>query len=182
MLRPMQRIVSAAIVLALAACLPGATAAQARTADPPPPTSLDNRDVELWAATYLRTDGWTLLTHDLEGAHLASDGGVRTLADGLVEAEIRTELFHPVEVGPGVARSGVARWAVDCAGRRLAVLSMTIYSHNNLTGELAKKPASARTWQAPNESEIATIGVICQVAHAARSVEGAQPLAPLSPS
>ena len=179
MLKPMQRILSAAIALALAAGLPGATAAQAPPADPPPPASLENRDVELWAATYLRTEGWTLLTHDLEGAHLASDGGVRTLADGLVEAEIRTELFHPVEVGPGPARSGVARWAVDCAGQRLAVLSMTIYSHNNLTGELAKKPASERTWQAPNESEIATIGVICQVA---RSGVAAKPLAPRSPS
>ena len=179
MLRSMQRIVSATIALPLAACLPGATAAQAPTADPPPPASLDNRDVELWAATYLRTDGWTLLTHDLEGAHLASAGGVRTLDDGLVEAEIRTELFRPIEVGPGPARSGVARWSVDCAGRRLAVLSMTIYSHNNLTGELAKKPASARTWQAPNESEVATLGVICQVA---RSGVAAKPLAPRSPS
>ncbi len=170
------------IALALAVSLPGAVAAQAPPADPPPPASLENRDVELWAATYLRTEGWTLLTHDLEGAHLASDGGVRTLADGLVEAEIRTELFHPIEVGPGLARSGVAHWSVDCAGRRLAVLSMTIYSHNNLTGELAKKPASERTWQAPNESEVATLGVICQVAHAALSGVAAKPLAPRSPS
>jgi len=186
MLRGMKRMLQAVLGPALTASVllfaAPAALAQTASADPPPPASLENHDVEAWAAAYLQTDGWTLLTHDLEGAHLTSAQGVQTMADGLVEAEIRTELFHPIEVGPGRARSGVARWSVDCAGRRLAVLSMTIYSHNNLMGELAKKPAAPRTWQAPNESEVVTIGVICQVARTGGLLAPPTPLAPASPS
>ena len=137
--------------------------------DAPPPASLENHDVEAWADAYLHTEGWTLLTHDLEGAHLTSHKGVLATHAGVVELEIRTELFHPVEISPGAARSGVARWSVDCAKKRLAILSMTAYSHNNLQGELARKPVgAAKIWQDPNESEAVTIGVICQAARSGK--------------
>ena len=121
------------------ACAPRSRPRNAAVVDPPPPASLENPDVEAWAQAYLHTDGWTLLTHNLEGAHLTSHRGALTAHDGLVELEIRTELFHAVTVGAGPARSGVARWSVDCANKRLAILSMTAYAHNNLPGELARK-------------------------------------------
>ena len=181
----MKRTIKAVLAVALAASLAGlaATRAQAQAAsdDPPPPSSLANHAVETWAATYLQTDGWTLLTHDLEGAHLASAHGALKLSGGLVETEIRTELFRPVSVGPGPARSGVAHWAVDCRRQRLAVLSMTIYSHNNLKGELARKPAAPRTWQEPNESELVTMGVICKAARTGGRLD-ARPLISAKPS
>ena len=183
MVGAMQRTVKAALGVAAALGVVGRGLVHAETArpDPPPPASLENHDVEAWAATYLHTEGWTLLTHDQEGAHLGSVAGVRKTAGGLVEADIRTELFQPVTVGPGPARSGVARWAVDCDGKRLAVLSMTIYSHNNLTGELARKPPSPPTWQAPVESELVTISVICGAAKSGKGYTP-KPLVPASPS
>jgi hypothetical protein len=70
---------------------------------------------------------------------------------------------------------------VDCNRNRLAILSMTVYSHNNLQGELAKKPDKGRTWQEPNESEAVTIGVICKVAKTGRPPTP-MGLAPLKPS
>jgi len=158
----MRMTLKTCLAIALASALGGAAVAQA--ADPPPPASLENRDVENWADTYLHTNGWTLLTHNLEGAHLTSHHGVLELRDGQVELEIRTELFHPVTVGAGAARSGIARWSVDCQRNRLAILSMTAYAHNNMQGELGKKTIGVRAWRAPNEGESATFGVICNAA------------------
>ncbi len=169
----MNRVTASLAALGSALCLlaPAAHAAPPPL-DAPPPTSLENPDVEAWADSFLHTEGWTLLTHDLEGAHLTSHHGVLAPRNGLVELDIRTELFHPVEISPGPARSGVARWSVDCAKKRLAILSMTAYVHNNLQGELAKKPVSAaRVWQDPNESESVTIGVICQAARSGRPLD-----------
>jgi hypothetical protein len=149
--------------------------------DPPPPASLENRDVEAWADAYLHTEGWTLLTHNLEGAHLTSQRGALKARDGLLELEIRTELFHPVAFSRGAARSGVALWSVDCAKKRLAILSMTAFAHNNMQGELGKKTVGVRDWREPNEGESATFGVICSVA---KTGKGFSPksLAPISPS
>lgn len=152
-----------------------ARAAAAVTDDPPPPASLEVRDVEAWASTYLNRDAWTLITHDIEGAHFTrAHGGVAT-SPYLVEAEVRTELFRPVQMGPGLARSGVAKWSVNCATARYAVLSMTIFSHNNMKGELARKPTADRTWMTPIESQVATISVICKAALSGKPVE--RPLA-----
>jgi len=169
--------------VALAAALGGAAAAQApkTPGDPPPPASLENHDVENWADTYLHTEGWTLLTHNLEGAHLTSHHGVVELRDGQVELEIRTELFHPVTVGAGEARSGVARWSVDCQRNRLAILSMTAYAHNNLKGELGKKTIGVRAWREPNEGESATFSVICNAAKTGHPFT-ARRIAPATPS
>ncbi len=168
----MRRPIIAGLAAALSVLGVSAIAAP-QPLDAPPPASLENRDVEAWADAYLHTDGWTLLTHNLEGAHLTSHHGALTVArDGLIELDIRTELFHAVTVGAGDARSGVARWSVDCARKRLAILSMTAYAHNNLQGELGKKTVGVRAWREPNEGESATFGVICS---AARSGKGFQP-------
>jgi hypothetical protein len=168
--------------LALALTPAAAAAPPKPTDDPPPPASLEVRDVEAWASAYIDRDAWTLITHDLEGAHFTrAHGGVPT-SPYLVEAEVRTELFRPVKMGPGLARSGVAKWSVDCATSRYAVLSMTIYSHNNLKGELARKPAADRTWMTPIESQVATISVICKAALSGHTVERPLTTSPPTPS
>src|SRR5262249_1675263 len=64
MMRTMGRTFRICLGIGIAAALAGAAAAQ--PADPPPPASLENHDVENWADTYLHTAGWTLLTHNLE--------------------------------------------------------------------------------------------------------------------
>jgi hypothetical protein len=151
--------------IALAAGLIWAAPALAQTppvADPPPPASLTIPDVEAWANAYLDRDAWTLITHDIEGAHFTRIQGAATTGPHMIEADVRTELFAPVQMGPGLARSGLARWSVDCAKTQYKVLSMTIYAHNNMQGELARKPAADTAWMTPIESQAATIGVICK--------------------
>ena len=141
--------------------------------DPPPPASLEIGDVEAWASAYIDRDMWTLITHDLEGARFVRPEGGKATAPFTIEADIRTELFQPVQMGPGLARSGLAHWSVDCARTRYSVLSMTIYSHNNLQGELAKKPAADAAWMTPNEFQTATIKVICKAVLSGKPLEPA---------
>jgi len=186
MLLGMKRIATAAFGVAAAVAVAGfaaraAEAPKASSDDPPPPASLEIRDVEAWASAYLHSDDWTLITHDTEGARFAMPEGAVLAAGGVIEADIRTELFRPIKMEAGWARSGLAHWSVDCAGARYAVLSMTIYSHNNLRGELAKKTRADRDWMTPNESQQATISVIC---HAARQglPQPPQAGAPAAPS
>jgi hypothetical protein len=162
----MRRMRTAVLGVAVWAGLAGAGlgAAKVRPAivDPPPPSSLEVGDVEAWASAYIDRDMWTLITHDLEGARFVRPEAGTATAPHTIEADIRTELFHPVKMGPGWARSGLARWSVDCATTRYSVQSMTIYSHNNLKGELARKPAADASWMTPNEFQTATIKVICK--------------------
>ena len=179
---------TAGLGVAIAAGLAGAALCAPRPApkaailDPPPPASLEVGDVEAWAQTYIDGDMWTLITHDLEGARFVRPEGGRATAPHLIEADIRTELFQPVQMGAGLARSGLAHWSVDCAGTRYAVLSMTIYRHNNLRGELARKPAADPGWITPNEFQVATIKVICKAVLSGKPLEPALGLPPASPS
>jgi hypothetical protein len=166
-------LLGVAIAAGLAGASGGATRppAKPRLVDPPPPATLEVRDVEAWASAYIDRDMWTLITHDLEGARFVRPEGGKATAPGTVEADIRTELFQPVKMGAGLARSGLAHWSVDCAGTRYSVLSMTIYSHNNLRGELARKAAADADWMTPNEFQVATIKVICKAVLTGRPLE-----------
>jgi hypothetical protein len=157
-------VLGVAAGLAALATASAAPAPRKPVPDPPPPASLEIRDVEAWATAYLDRDMWTLITHDIEGAHFTRDMGPRATSPHMVEAEVRTELFRPVKMGPGWARSGLARWSVDCATTRYAVLNMTIFSHNNLKGELARKANADKTWMTPIDSQVATISVLCKAA------------------
>ena len=150
--------------------------------DPPPPASLDVGDVEAWASMYIDADMWTLITHDLEGARFVRPQGGTAKGPHTIEADIRTELFQPVQMGAGLARSGLAHWSVDCASTRYSVLSMTIYSHNNLRGELARKPGADADWITPNEFQVATIQVLCKSVLSGKPLEPALGAPAASPS
>jgi hypothetical protein len=165
----------AAILATVLASAAGPVSAAAPSADPPPPASLAIPDVESWAAKYLQADAWTLITHDDEGAHLTARKGGRITADGLIETEVRTELFRPIQVGAGWARSGLAHWSVDCANGRFTVVSMTVFAHNNLQGKLGGKGGDPHSWISPNVSQAATLSVICAAVPGAKLP--AQPLA-----
>lgn len=176
--------------LALAAALSASAAQAAPTspsskpsvADPPPPASLTVGDVEAWASAYIDSDMWTLITHDLEGARFVRPQGGKITARNTIEADIRTELFQPVQMSAGAARSGIAHWSVDCANTRYSVLSMTIYSHNNLQGELARKPTADKDWITPNEFQVATIQVICKATLSGKPLEPMLGTTPAAPS
>jgi hypothetical protein len=150
--------------------------------DPPPPASLEISDVEAWATAYLRRDNWTLITHDIEGARFTRPEHAMATSPYMVEAEVRTELFRPVQMGAGAARSGLARWSVNCATRQYAVLSMTIFSHNNMQGELARKASADRSWMTPLESQAATISVICNAVLGGKPLERPLAVEPAAPS
>jgi hypothetical protein len=127
----------------------------------PGPSSLEREEVQAWTRKYVRGDDWALMAWDYEGVKLAA-GGVRKTEEGLAETDIRTELFKPIELSVGVARSGVAHWNVDCAAGRFAVISMTVYAGNNLQGEIARKTTDAKLWQGPVGSEGDTIREVCR--------------------
>jgi hypothetical protein len=59
---------------------------------------------------------------------------------------------------------------------------MTIYSHNNLQGELARKPAADTGWITPNEFQVATIKVICKAVLSGKPLEPSLGLPAPSPS
>jgi len=129
----------------------------------PPPANLQRDVVLAWMAKYVQADrGWSLLAYDYEGVKLAAAGAITRTPEGFAEADIRTELFRPIEVKAGVARSGLARWNVDCMAGRLAVLKMTAYSANNLQGELGTRISHEPDWQEPVGSEAETMRQVCK--------------------
>ena len=136
--------VAIAAVLAGAGVCARSRRARPAAADPPPPASLEIRDVEAWAAAYLDADMWTLITHDLEGAHFVRAAG--RPADGRHWSRRTSAPSSSSRCRWARARRARAwpagRWTAR--GTRYAVLSMTIYSHNNLQGELATQAGRRR--------------------------------------
>lgn len=132
--------------------------------DVPAPASLERGEVQAWTSRYVKGE-WLLLAYDYEGVKLTKPGAVTRTPEGYAEAEVRTELFRPIPLRVGVvARSGVARWHVDCAANRLAVLTMTVYAGNNLEGELASRTTDGPQWQEPVGSEGDAIKSVCREA------------------
>jgi hypothetical protein len=144
-------------------------------ADPPPPSALDEKTVSAWAAQHLKGDGWVLVNFDAEGIRLATPEGVSLMSDGLVETDIRHELFTPVSVSAGQARSGLAHWAVDCKARRFSVVHMTIYAHNNLQGPVAQKIGDRKSWQDPVASENDTLDAVCEAIRSGKRLDARPP-------
>src|SRR3954469_9262255 len=91
-------LLAAAPMLAGALAGFSAWAAPAKVVDPPPPASLEIADVEAWASAYLHRESWTLITHDTEGARFARPHGGSATGPHSLEADIRTELFQPVQM------------------------------------------------------------------------------------
>ena len=162
------------LIAAAAAAFGSAACAQAVT-DPPPPTALDEKTVSAWAARHLKGDGWVLVNFDAEGIRLATPTGVALMSDGLVETDIRHELFTPVTVSAGQARSGLAHWAVDCSARRFSVVRMTIFAHNNLQGPVAQRVGDRKTWQEPVASENDTLDAVCEAIRSGKRLDAKPP-------
>jgi len=161
--------------LCLAAAAKAAPAPAPAAGDPPPPSALDEKTVSAWAAQHLKGDGWVLVNFDAEGIRLATPEGVSLMSDGLVETDIRHELFTPVSVSVGQARSGLAHWAVDCKARRFSVVSMTIFAHNNLEGVVAHKIGDRKSWQDPVASEDDTLDAVCEAIRSGKRLEARPP-------
>ena len=133
----------------LAAGLLAAASAGAQTppaADPPPPASLDAKDVLAWSARHLDVATWRVLAINPYGLFLASPDGVTLRQDRMAEADLRHELFAPMDVGGGQMRSDLERWLVDCPNQRHALLKMTLFARNNLKDEVAHRETETANW------------------------------------
>jgi hypothetical protein len=130
----------------------------------PPPANLTRDEVLSWIAKYVRSGKeWALLAYDYEGVKLVGPAGVTRSGEGWAQADVRTELFKPIALRAGVtARSGLARWSVDCEAGRLAVRHMVVYAGNNLEGELATRETDEAIWQEPVGSEAEAIKSVCK--------------------
>ena len=161
-----------ALCAAAIASVAVSTARGAEMKDPAPPAMLDEKSVAAWVAQNLKGEGWVLVNFDAEGVRLATPNGVSLMSDGLVETDIRHELFTPVQLGAGAARSGLAHWAVDCAQKRFAVISSVAYSHNNLVGEVARRKGDRRLFQEPVASEVDTLDAVCEAIRIGKRLDG----------
>jgi hypothetical protein len=112
-----------------------------------------------------------LVNYDAEGVRLATPEGVALMSDGLVETDIRHELFTPIDLSAGRARSGLAHWAVDCQARRFAVVTATMFAHNNLQGAVATRKGDRRLFQEPVASENDTLDAVCEAIRSGRRLQ-----------
>jgi hypothetical protein len=181
MVAGMKRIRFSALCAAAISGLAVSAAHCAEVKDPAPPAMLDEKSVAAWVAQNLRGEGWVLVNFDAEGVRLATPSGVSLMSDGLVETDIRHELFTPIEVSAGTARSGLAHWAVDCRARRFAVVSATIYAHNNLQGVVGTRKGDRHSWQDPVASENDTLDAVCEAIRTGKRLDGL-PAKPAKPS
>ena len=99
-----------------------------------------------WVQAHLDAQDWRVLAINPHGVLLASPGGVKLRQDGLAEADLRHEMFAPVEVGGGAMRSDLEHWWVDCATRRHALMRISLYKAANLFEEFASRGTETPQW------------------------------------
>jgi hypothetical protein len=146
-----------AATLVFAALLGSATQAAPR------PATL--QEVVAWADAHLTgVDDWSVLGFNELGITFASPKGATLRASGLIEGDIRQEFFEPIELDGDVMRSTTARWTVDCARQRYAVLSMTIYAGNNLKRQLSERETEPPNWLPRDRLSEQAIDALCETA------------------
>jgi hypothetical protein len=145
--------------------------------DPPPPASLEMKDVLAWTEANLDAGAWHVLGINPYGLFFASPEGVTQRADRLAEADLRHELFAPIDMGGGKMRSDLEHWLVDCEGKRHAMLKMTLYSRNNLKAEYAFRQTETPNWlDAGQDDESArAIAAICEAVKAGKRQPAGHP-------
>lgn len=154
----MRMILAAALVAAFPA------AAQDKPANPPPPASQGAKDVAAWVQTHLDAEDWRVLATNPHGVLLASPGGVKLRPDALAEADLRHEMFAPVEMGGQQMRSDLEHWWVDCATRRHALMRISVYRGNNLKDEFASRGTEEPKWleTRPGDEAAQAVDAVCE--------------------
>jgi hypothetical protein len=129
----------------------------------PRPTTL--QEVVAWADAHLTgVDDWSVLGFNELGITFASPKGATLRGNGLIEGDLRQEFFEPIEVDGDVMRSTTARWTVDCAHQRYAVLSMTVFAGNNLKGQLSERETEPPNWLPRDKLSEQAIDALCETA------------------
>ena len=173
----MIRAARLAALLALS-CAGFGAAAQEKPSEPPPPASLEPRDVAAWVQAHLDAQDWRVLAINPHGVLLASPGGVTLRPDGMAEADLRHEMFAPVAMGGGQMRSDLEKWLVDCATRRHALMRVSVYKGANLRDEFASRGTETPQWLETRAGDEAAqaVDAICE-AVAGKTPPPAKPVA-----
>ena len=154
-----------------------AAAAPAYAQDLPPPASQAAKDVAAWMQAHLDAQDWRVLAINPHGVLLASPGWVKLRPDGLAEADLRHEMFAPVEVGSGAMRSDLEHWWVDCATRRHALMRISVYTGNNLKDEFASRGTEQPQWleTRPGVEAARAVDAVCEAVAGKRPPKAAKP-------
>ena len=160
---------------AVAASLVGALAlgSVASAAAAPP---ADMPGLVAWARQHLTgVDDWPLVGFNAIGIALASPAGATLRADGLVEGDIRQEFFEPVELDGRVMRSATARWRVDCAKQRFAVLKLSMYARNNLQDRVGGLSTDKPPWRPIGDISGEAIEAMCEAVQTGERLDPSKP-------
>ena len=147
-----------------------ATFADSAGADPP--KSLEPADVQAWAAHNLDAKDWESVDFDGDGVNLVKAADAALTPSKTLRIYGREELFRPAERSGVMARSDRQEFEVDCTGKRFRLLSMQIFSGNNLSGHSRDIPGPLTDWQvaAPNTHRFEQVTRLCDVGQKALSL------------
>lgn len=139
-----------------------------------PPATMS--DLVAWARLRLTgVDDWPLVGFNATGIVLASPAGATLRPDGLVEGDVRQEFFEPVELDGQVMRSATARWRVDCAGQRFAVLQITLYARNDLKARLGERRSDTPPWLARDAMSGDAMDAMCDAVKSGERLDAPSP-------
>ncbi len=113
---------------------------------PPPPKGSDEAQIQAWVTTYVKPDGWSLADHDAQGVHMVTASGAELTTRSTLRVFGREELFQPAERAGLVGRSDRQEFEVDCASKRVRLISMEIFRDNNLAGPSQQIPGPLTDW------------------------------------
>ncbi len=132
---------------------------------PPPPEGPGEAQIQAWVTVYVKPDGWSLGDRDAQGVHLITGDGAQLTPRGTLRVFGREELFQPAERAGLVGRSDRQEFEVDCAGKRVRLLSMQVFRDNNLAGPSQQIPGPLTDWIAGRGGThtAAQIGQLCHV-------------------
>lgn len=141
------------------------SAASPAPAEPQPPKSLTAEDVQAWAIQHVDAPGWVLVDYDQDGLHLVKAASAELTPDKTLRILGREELFRPAERSGVLARSDRQDFEVDCSAKRFRLLSMDVFSSNNLSGSSQHIAGPLTDWldAAPGTHRAAQVGQLCQI-------------------
>jgi hypothetical protein len=141
--------------------------ARAAAAGPPPPTAMTEAAISSWLTANIHAEGWTLIAMAVpEAVVFGGPEGVAVLPDGTMATLIRNEYFQPAQFGAQQVRSTAQHWNIDCAGKRLRILDMAIFSQNNLSGSSSKRTLENPEWTPIAESDAVRTRILKRVCEA----------------
>lgn len=123
------------------------------------------QEVVAWAdANLTGVEDWAVLGFNDLGITFASPKGATLRGSGLIEGDLRQEFFEPVGLDGHILRSATARWSVDCARQRYAVLRITIFAGNNLRGRVSERETAPPNWSPRDKLSEQAIDALCETA------------------